>query len=476
MILALLALLMLSTLGAAMIFQTQSEVWTATNYKRLTQARYIAEAGAQKAANWIVFSYTPPVNVNDFDVNLSPVKYPKSDPHAQPVVLSTISEEANYPDESVKTGFATALTGQVIKELDIDATFTVTATLIGMRPIPALGPYPATVAQTWRIVAEGNVATLPRPTTVQVVQTIERAARSVFAYAAFATGSSCGVLNFSDAYTYSYDSSQGTNGYLFPDQHDGNIGSNGNLSLGGYSNGIWGTEFSNRTGSGDCTAGAVPALTTTAGATENALAFGHLTLTNPVSFPNLPPIDPPPPTTLQVTGFTCNGVPGCTGANRNLYLTPGQYGNLIVANNSTIHLTAGTYNINSLLLATYSDIVLDTPGVVLNLAGTGISPDADVMSISGGSSLNYDGKPADLQIMYGGSSHITVTGDSRSWSVMYAPNSNTTVDDQSKWMGSVIAKSVTVSGYTSLFYDRSLLNNFMIADTYRLTSSNWSKY
>ena len=49
MIVALLILLVTSTLGATVMYLTQSEITTTYNYKRLTQARYAAEAGVQTA-------------------------------------------------------------------------------------------------------------------------------------------------------------------------------------------------------------------------------------------------------------------------------------------------------------------------------------------------------------------------------------------------------------------------------------------
>ena len=60
MIVALLILLVTSTLGATVMYLTQSEITTTYNYKRLTQARYAAEAGVQTAINWFQNSYTMP--------------------------------------------------------------------------------------------------------------------------------------------------------------------------------------------------------------------------------------------------------------------------------------------------------------------------------------------------------------------------------------------------------------------------------
>src|SRR3990172_1750001 len=60
LVIVILTLFVLTTLAAAVIFVTQSEIWTSANYKLATQARYAAEAGSQRAANWLVHDYTPP--------------------------------------------------------------------------------------------------------------------------------------------------------------------------------------------------------------------------------------------------------------------------------------------------------------------------------------------------------------------------------------------------------------------------------
>jgi len=60
LIIALLTLLMLSVLAAAILFVTQTEVWATYNYRRDAQSRYLAEAGAQRAADWLSNTYVKP--------------------------------------------------------------------------------------------------------------------------------------------------------------------------------------------------------------------------------------------------------------------------------------------------------------------------------------------------------------------------------------------------------------------------------
>ena len=65
LIIAILSVAVISLLAAGVVFSTQTEIWTTSNYRQVTQARYVAEAGAQQAANWIVHNWTPPSNLTD---------------------------------------------------------------------------------------------------------------------------------------------------------------------------------------------------------------------------------------------------------------------------------------------------------------------------------------------------------------------------------------------------------------------------
>src|SRR5260370_7708234 len=75
LIIALLALLILSVLAAAIIFVTQTETWSAANNRSMIQARYAAAAAPQKTLNYPAnpATYPPPANLAVFDV---PPTYP----------------------------------------------------------------------------------------------------------------------------------------------------------------------------------------------------------------------------------------------------------------------------------------------------------------------------------------------------------------------------------------------------------------
>ena len=53
LIVALLAILVLSVLAATVMFTSQSQTWTSLNYRQTAQARYVAEAGVQATINWL---------------------------------------------------------------------------------------------------------------------------------------------------------------------------------------------------------------------------------------------------------------------------------------------------------------------------------------------------------------------------------------------------------------------------------------
>ena len=60
MLFALILVLVLSVMGASMMFLSQSETWGSMNYRMMTQTRYGAEAGIHAAANFLLFNYVPP--------------------------------------------------------------------------------------------------------------------------------------------------------------------------------------------------------------------------------------------------------------------------------------------------------------------------------------------------------------------------------------------------------------------------------
>src|SRR5258705_659537 len=138
LILALFMVLVLSTLTTSLMFVSQTETWSSQNYKLMSQARYGAESGIHKAANYLMFPtlpghYIPPGTVADpianYDITVSPVPNP-----GNPVVLSFDSADSNYPLVVVKDAFAVA-PGPAQGELNVNdgkVAYKTTARLISM--------------------------------------------------------------------------------------------------------------------------------------------------------------------------------------------------------------------------------------------------------------------------------------------------------------------------------------------------------
>jgi Tfp pilus assembly protein PilX len=152
MIVAMLSLLILSTLGASIIFMTQNEIWTATNYKNLTQSRYAAETGLQNTADWIINTYPVPTTFTSFNMATSPTQ----STGGSNIVLSAMNGDtwtgwdANYPTGSVQTAFNTAFNAQPVTGMGITATYSVKARLHSMKTVRTIGDVIVPI-QVWEV-------------------------------------------------------------------------------------------------------------------------------------------------------------------------------------------------------------------------------------------------------------------------------------------------------------------------------------
>src|ERR1700747_3511905 len=90
--LALIIVFVLSALAAAMIFVTQTDIVTMANYRAVTQARFIAEAGAQAAVNFLKYSLgNGGLTSTSVAAHLDLTKYPVSDTSAAAIILCSVS-------------------------------------------------------------------------------------------------------------------------------------------------------------------------------------------------------------------------------------------------------------------------------------------------------------------------------------------------------------------------------------------------
>jgi len=465
LIIALLTLLILSVLAASIIFVTQTETWSAANNRSMMQARYAAEAGAQKTLNYLAnpATYSTPANLGVFDV---PTKYPLQYNGGDVILSAMTGVNSNYPDAAVKSAFSSALKDASVPGVGVPASYEVTAKLLSIQ-----GPF----VQTWEITSQGNVPGI-RNAQVQVVLKIEKRATPLFAYGIFATGNTCKTIDMSStSYTDSFDSSAGS--YVATQSATGgDVGTNGNVSMSGASY-FDGTLSSPNGGAGACAAGAETALTNNSNqivSTPPPLPVKGLVPIAPVTFPPVPPLSPMPPTTAMNISGNCGTVPGCTNlGSKDVSLAPGQYGDLNASGGTTVHLSAGTYNVNNLILSGNSPIVVDSGPVIINVAGVSVSQAID---LSGGSVTNSSGVPANFQINYGGSDTVTLSGGTASYGVVYAPNAPTTLSGNSDWYGAVISLTLTDSGGGAIHYDRALQNTLFTGGRFYPISFTWSKF
>jgi hypothetical protein len=469
---ALLVLMVLSVLAAAIIFAAQTETWSTLSYQRMLQARYAAEAGAQNTLNWLLYSYTPPTSMSSFDLTQYPVQ--DSGSHS-PIILSAMTGVSpNYPDSSVQSAFSSALKDASVPGLNVPASYEVTAKLLSMQPGAAAFTGISGIPQTWEITAQGNVPGL-RNAQVQVVMRIQRPGTPIFSYGVAGLGSVCPDVRFSAGGVDSWNSSAGT--YASTHQNSGgNVGTNGNVVLSGASTQVYGTiSNSSNINIGGCPSNGI---TNNVGGTPwSALQA----LTKPLVYPTPPAPSPMTPNVnISANGNTCWGGAGCTViAGPAIRITPGTYGNL--SSNSNIHLSAGTYNFNSLNLAGGS-ITLDSVPVIINLGGNGIGSGGALFSSSSTTAINGGGVPANLQIIsaagasYSPPPEIDMNSSSAMYSVVYAPNARVRVTGSYKFLGAAIGEKVTFDNTGGLSYDVALQNNFLQAGPYYVISFSWSKF
>ena len=145
LILALFLTAAMSVLAASFMFLSQTETYASMNYRMMAQARYGAEAGIQKAGNFLVDTAQykkPGTVVTDplaaYDYTSSPVRLVANN---QPVVLSTIAGKTNYPVTDVVTAFNGVGHGTLIAG-GATITYDTTATLLSMQKFDPYGVPP----------------------------------------------------------------------------------------------------------------------------------------------------------------------------------------------------------------------------------------------------------------------------------------------------------------------------------------------
>jgi len=481
LILVLILMLVISVMAASMMFLAQSETWATANYRMMTQTRYAAETGIQAAANYLMFTYVPPdaTTIGTYSYQtVSPVKLGNN-----PVMLSSISgESAVYADSSVISQYANQTQGTLAAG-NTTLNFSSDATMLAMRQVKVFGKSQLQTVQTWLLKGRGSIAGVQN-SQVEVTAIMERQVTPMFAYAAFAANSGCGALTFGGgATTNSYDSSVPlVNGAVaaFSASY-GNVGTNGNLTELGTNTMINGTLSTPRAGVGTCSSGSITALT----GNLNQVSGGIVPLPQPITYPTPDAPSPMPPTgALSLNNAACNYT-GCANIAAGEYsLAPGSsaspslYPDVNIK--GTVHLTAGVYNFNSLTLAgagaSGGILKIDSGPVIINIAGVGFSANQAPVDLTGGSVFNPALIPSNLQILYGGTSLVKLTGGTNSSMLAYAPNATGSITGGADFYGSMITNTITDMGGAAIHYDRQLQKTLMNLGNWMLDSFTWSKF
>jgi len=535
LVLALFLMTALSVLGASLMFLSQTETYASLNYRVMSQARYAAEAGVQKAANFLLDStqYPLPTPVGgvdpfaNYDTTKSPVICTAGCAAVgQPVVLSATADVAsNYPVAAVRTAFNAAAQGTLAAG-NATLTYKAYATLVAMQKFESYGGGQA-VIQTWEITADGGLSGSPKAT-VEVVAQIETPKVPANSMAAFATFNGCDAIYFhGDTTVNSYDSSLGPP-VVSTEATDGDVGTNGNLHIKGSTD-VQGHLYTPRLGVGDCTAGAITGESVTGG--KATVEGGEVPLPKAVVFP--PPIfSTTPPTTPVTIDATLMGLPGggpaiCAqlgltfGTNVTTPAGNCQIGTDPVSGNPKITVNgygadvtmpsvtvAGGYmlqfegaspaaNVNINSLAGSGNIVFDSLGslnqaVVLKVAGKNpagvtnpsLADPSDMLVAVDLASLGWKqnaAAPADMydaaaiQIVYPGTGTINMKGNDQSAATVYAPNASFALTGTSDLFGSVLAKTIDNAGNANIHYDRRLQSQFFVAGQAMIATFSWKR-
>jgi len=471
LVLSLFLLSAMSVIAASLMFLSQTETYSSMNYRLMSQARYGAESGIQRAANHLLYSYVAPATagadpIANYNTNVSPVRCTNGCPNlGQPVVLSANAAiPSNYPIPAVQAAFLAAAAG-TLPAGNTTVTYAPYATLISMQQIDVYGGGVQTI-QTWQLTSTGTITT-GKTAQVEVSATLETPKFPAQMYAAFGTNPGCGSLNFhgNQTQTDSYDSGALVGGNPVISNSGGNVGTNGNLTEGGGAD-IYGTLSSPRVGVGACSAGNVSALSASGGATVN----GH----NPVQpgdILQLPQavVLPPPmvPAGVPTTAYNGNGQTLLNGAS---------VGDVTINANSTLTLGApgvvSTININSIKINGNANLVI-LGTVILNVVGTG---QATPIDFTGGSLSNASFDPTTFQVMYAGAGAVKLNGGAHTTAMVYSPNAAVSLNGGGDFYGSVVGATIDDTGGAKIHYDRRLSGEFFIVGNAMMSSFTWKKY
>ena len=160
LVLALFMMSALSVLGASLMFLSQTETYASMNYRMMSQARYAAEAGVQKASNFLLdpAQFPTPTAADLFNAGLcvrtvSPVTCVKSGVQQEVILSASTTMASNYPVAAVQTAFSLAARGTLAAGNN-GLTYSSYARLIALQQFESYGGGTGVTA-TWEIIADG---------------------------------------------------------------------------------------------------------------------------------------------------------------------------------------------------------------------------------------------------------------------------------------------------------------------------------
>jgi Tfp pilus assembly protein PilX len=516
LIMALICVLVISMLAAGVVFSTQTELWTTANYRQVTQARYVAEAGAQQAANWIIQNWTPPANFTDttqFNLSVFPALYVGGSTPSKIVLASTTMGAITDTYGNITGGstldnnFKTALhaISTPFTAVPGGASFDVAVQLLSATQDLAAGQW----VTKWKIISQGTVTGF-RNAKVQVVEVIADVPQTTtssqtvpnFNYAVLATGTGCGVVSMSGGqYTNAYNSTaSGNPGNANPTLlgTGGSVASFGNISVtnGAYINGnvyspyynagaanTYGISCQPWSNAPDChnanginngTACSSPSTMWSVNEDNSNSAVGctnSSTASCSQQTANLPPSLPNPSSvpnatmpnvasnTAACSGFNglCNGGSG-GGSGCAITIPPNPSGNYGVTNFGScarITLQAGIYNFDTLYISNGAQVILPAnASVVINIFNA--SNAATPLNVDGGTVANNGGDPNNLTFVYDGTKTINLAAGANMFATVYAPNAPVTVSGNAGLYGAIVGKTFSFSGSGHVIYDTHL--------------------
>ena len=135
-------------------------------------------------------------------------------------------------------------------------------------------------------------------------------------------------------------------------------------------------------------------------------------------------------------------------------------------------LNEGTYIFNTLSVVGTAKITTNGK-VTIKIAGQGsTSP----LSLLGNSITNSSYDPSNLQIIYGGTGDIALTGGTATAAIVYAPNANLTLSGNGDVYGSMLAGRMSVPGGAHIHYDTNLAARAVTYGRPVLSSFTWRTF